>query len=317
MKLIDESKAMQVKQQCVELLPQLIKHLPQIQNDDIKFRQAISSIFNFINKRDKKAEKNGNENYRGVGFISLGKISLLVSKQKLQPYLNQIFELIDAEIGKKPTNISRDIYVKPLQNTDVLICIRDLARRYGPEIEKRYSDPDSDQNLMIQRVPGCGQQLMYQFIANLFFFGFKKQLIDCLKELNKICSGQYKMGIQTKLLNTINIILTKNKNLFPVQQLINNYKKNQIKRRREQKKKQITSARVPEFKGEAKKMSPGFSNLGEAAMALDKSHANDESIMNESVLMDSSQMNSMMGAQEESKHNRSSKNLLNLTQSFD
>ena len=41
---------------------------------------------------------------------------------------------------------------------------------------------------------------MYEFIANLFYFGFKKQLIDALKELTKICGGQYKMGIQTKLL---------------------------------------------------------------------------------------------------------------------
>ena len=57
---------------------------------------------------------------------------------------------------------------------------------------------------------------MYEFIANLFYFGFKKQLIDALKELTRICGGQYKMGIQTKLLNCINIILTHTRNYFPV-----------------------------------------------------------------------------------------------------
>jgi len=74
---------------------------------------------------------------------------------------------------------------------------------------------------------------MYEFIANLFFFGFKKQLVDAMKEMTKICSGQYKMGIQTKMLNTINIILTHNRNYFPVVQLINNYRKNQIQRKKE------------------------------------------------------------------------------------
>ena len=59
---------------------------------------------------------------------------------------------------------------------------------------------------------------MYEFIANLYFFGFKKQLVDAMKEMTKsrMCGGQFKMGIQTKMLNTINIILTHNKNYFPV-----------------------------------------------------------------------------------------------------
>ncbi len=74
----------------------------------------MKSIFKFIQKKDKKASESEISDYKGVGFISLGKISILVSTQQLKPYLDQIFELIDAEISKKPTNIQRDVYVKPL-----------------------------------------------------------------------------------------------------------------------------------------------------------------------------------------------------------
>lgn len=135
LKLIDESKAIQVKKQCVELLPQLIKHLPELQNNEMRFKQAMNSIFNFINKKPKNAE----EDFRGVGFNSLGKISLLVHKQKMEPFLGLIFDLIDNEIKKKPMEIGREQYNKSLQNTDVLVCIRDMSRRFGNEIEKRYS----------------------------------------------------------------------------------------------------------------------------------------------------------------------------------
>jgi hypothetical protein len=230
LQLIDNSKAMQVKKQCVELLPQLIKYLPEFQNNDSRFEQAMKSIFKFIQKKDKKASESEISDYKGVGFISLGKISILVSTQQLKPYLDQIFELIDAEISKKPTNIQRDVYVKPLQNTNVLYCIRDLARKYGEQLEKRYSmGPSgvaSNAINMNQRLSGGGSIQLYEFIANLFYFGFKKQLINALKELKDMCNGQYKMGIQTKLLNTINIILTHKTNQFPVVQLINHYRKN-------------------------------------------------------------------------------------------
>jgi len=83
---------MQVKKQCVELLPQLIKHLPEFQNNNAKLKQAMTSIFNFINKKDKKADS---LDYRGVGFNSLGKIGLLVSRDQMDPFLPMIFDLID------------------------------------------------------------------------------------------------------------------------------------------------------------------------------------------------------------------------------
>ena len=46
--------------------------------------------------------KKDGENLRGIGFIALGKISLIMPlKQQFQPYLKDIFNLIDIEI-KKP-----------------------------------------------------------------------------------------------------------------------------------------------------------------------------------------------------------------------
>lgn len=60
---------------------------------------------------------------------------------------------------------------------------------------------------------------MYDYIASLFYFGFKKPLIEALRELQKICNGQYKMGIQTKMMNTMYIILNhslKKVDYFPV-----------------------------------------------------------------------------------------------------
>lgn len=189
----------------------------------------MNSIFNFINKKDKKYDPTVHGEIKGVGFNSLGKISLLATREQMKPFLEKIFDLIDSEIiAKKPNNIQKDLYIKSLTNTDVLVCIKDLAKNFGREIEQRYSGKKENYHnqFMEQRLPGGGHREMYEFIANLFYFGFKKQLIDCLKELTKICNGQYKMGIQTKLLNTINIILTNNRNAFPVVQLINNYRKN-------------------------------------------------------------------------------------------
>ena len=110
LKLIDDSKAMQVKKQCVELLPQLIQYLPEFQNNETLFKKTIMSIFNFMGKKE-KASKDGGDSFKGVGFISLGKISLLVSRQQLEPYLNIIFDLVDAEI-KRPSaaHINKDWY---------------------------------------------------------------------------------------------------------------------------------------------------------------------------------------------------------------
>ena len=114
-----------VKKQCVELLPQLIQYLPEFQVKESLFKQAIESILKFVKNRK---EKDGD---KGVGFVALGKISLLASKDQYQPYLKQIFDLVDEEMATRPKKIDKDWYYKPILFTDVLLCIRDLAIKYG------------------------------------------------------------------------------------------------------------------------------------------------------------------------------------------
>lgn len=122
----------------------------------------------------------------------------------------------------------------------MLLCIKDLAKHYGKEIEERFSKPppaaSRDKKPVAQAVdlplpanapiiPGLGSNHMYSFITRLFYFGFKRPLIEALKELCSIQGGQYRMGIQTKLMNTIYIILTHHIDYFPVQEMIVNAKK--------------------------------------------------------------------------------------------
>lgn len=183
---------MLVRRQCVQLLPQLTEHLPEFQHNDEQFRNAMLSIFKFMNKKEK--DKKEAEVSKGSGFISLGKISLLASRNLFEPHLPQIFDLIEGEI-QRPPNFSKEQYSRPISNTDVLICIKDLAKNYGDEIEERFSkSKDSRAQIPMNNkggpvIPGLGSIHMYHFIANLFYFGFKRPLIDCLRELTHICNG--------------------------------------------------------------------------------------------------------------------------------
>lgn len=228
---------MLVKRQCVQLLPQLVKNLPEFQNSDEHFfNQAMDSIFNFMQKSKKEKDKKQAEISKGIAFISFGKISILAKRSLFEVHLSKIFQLIEQEI--QPPKFDPEVYCRPLQNTDVLICIKDLAKNYGDDIEKYFSRPSPEskkndkileynQNLSrnVKVIGGLGSFYMYRFITNLFYFGFNKPLIDALKELTQICKTQYKMGIQTKLMNTIHIILTHQIDYFPAEQLIVNANK--------------------------------------------------------------------------------------------
>ena len=112
--LIEQSKAVQVKKQCVELVPQLIKHLPEFQSNNARFEKAMNSIFSFIKQKDKKADVAGAADFRGAGFNSLGKISLLATREQMKPFLPKVFDLIDAELAKKPLEARKEQYVKSL-----------------------------------------------------------------------------------------------------------------------------------------------------------------------------------------------------------
>ena len=95
----------------MQLLPQLIEHLPEFQHNDSWFKSAMLSIFNFMNKKEK--DKKEAEINKGTGFISLGKISLLASRPMFQPHLPAIFNLIETEI-KIPQNFSKEHYCRPI-----------------------------------------------------------------------------------------------------------------------------------------------------------------------------------------------------------
>lgn len=157
--------------------------------------------------------------------------------------------MIDLEIGK-PIGFSIEYYCRPLPVTGVLLCIRDLTKFYGKELIKKFSIPPKgfkDESKVpdiptgSQVIQGLGSIHVYNKIASLFYFGFKKPLIDCLKELCNVEGGQYRMGIQAKLLNTIYIILTQHIDYYPMAEMIENAKKNyqeheRAKMRREKKK---------------------------------------------------------------------------------
>jgi len=82
-----------------------------------------------MEKSKKEKVKKEVEISKGIGFISFGKISLFARKDLFEEHLNKILKLIEQEI--KPPKFDPEIYCKPLQNTDVLVCIKYIAINYG------------------------------------------------------------------------------------------------------------------------------------------------------------------------------------------
>lgn len=66
-------------------------------SDEHLFR-ALQAIFNFLQPPVKKTSDKDINKDRGQGFIALGKMSLLVPKNKFSRYLRDIFEAIRREI---------------------------------------------------------------------------------------------------------------------------------------------------------------------------------------------------------------------------
>ncbi len=133
-----------VKKKCIEIMPILVKY---IQNNftDQHLDQALKAIFSYINKKDNKD--------RGQGFISLGKMGILVSKYKFSRYLPDIFSLIEKEINSvKPRqqNTSKQNVI----TLEVLTCIKMLLRNFGEEFEKKFD--------------------LVTFTNDVFYFGFNK-----------------------------------------------------------------------------------------------------------------------------------------------
>ena len=57
---------------------------------------------------------------------------------------------------------------------------------------------------------------MLQIINDIFYSGYNRQVIECLGEISHICGGKFKRAAQVKLLNTCYIILTRQKEMFPL-----------------------------------------------------------------------------------------------------
>lgn len=71
MKLHDATKNALVKKKCIEIMPLLYKYILQHFNDS-NLDHVMRSLISFVMKKENKD--------RGSGFISIGKISLLVKK---------------------------------------------------------------------------------------------------------------------------------------------------------------------------------------------------------------------------------------------
>jgi len=78
-----------VKKKCIELIPICAKNI-SLYFTDTHLNQGIKSIFAYINKKDNA--------FKGQGFLSLGKMSLMIPKAKFMNFIPEIFSLIEKEI---------------------------------------------------------------------------------------------------------------------------------------------------------------------------------------------------------------------------
>lgn len=126
MNLYDSSKNALVRKKCIELIPQLYKHLKE-HFDHRKLTNAMKAIFTYIN--DKKNQD------RGQGFVSLGRMSTLVNPAFFSHELDNIVAILSKEIV--PPTRTRDGMVRPNINLDSLTCIKMLLKNFGSQLADR------------------------------------------------------------------------------------------------------------------------------------------------------------------------------------
>ena len=179
MELLKTSKSNLVRKKCIELIPEMLKHIPDYyrQQKDL-LHNTIASIFEFIHKKDNKD--------RGQGFISLGKMSTQVEPRMFERYIKDILDLLYKELV--PPQASTKNVTKPCVELHALQCLRYLLKGFGTQISKKMD--------------------MYGLINKVFYSGYNHQVIACLDEISRINNGQYKRATQIKLLNSLSIILT-------------------------------------------------------------------------------------------------------------
>jgi hypothetical protein len=108
-------------------------------------------------------------------------------------HVKEITKLIYSEI-KSPIR-QKDGLIKPNVELDALTCFTYLLKHHAQQIDKFISITD--------------------FISDIFYAGFKDEVIQCLSQISRICNGKYKQHCQIKLLNSCSIILTRKVDRFP------------------------------------------------------------------------------------------------------
>lgn len=95
----ETTKSAFVKRKTIEILPQMYKYISNVGHfSDQHLTKAMTSILKFLELPLKKEKDPGMKDHRGQGFIALGKMSLLVPKDKFVNYLALIFDTIRREI---------------------------------------------------------------------------------------------------------------------------------------------------------------------------------------------------------------------------
>lgn len=126
-------------------MPSLAKYINFHFNNE-HLEKVMKAVLQYVNNKDNKD--------KSQGFLSLGKMSLLVEKRKFLKYINEIFGILKNEIlqNKKSS--------KATVTLEVLTCIKMILRNFGEEFEKMID--------------------IIKFTNDMFYSGFSTQLIDTL-----------------------------------------------------------------------------------------------------------------------------------------
>jgi hypothetical protein len=185
MKLLQTSRNALVKKRCIEIIPALYKYITNFFNQGDNLDVAMKAILEFIRIPGNKE--------RGQGFLSIGKMSLIVDHKTFEQYIDRILELIQNEVRVPPK--TKDGMIKPFADLDSLTCLKYLLRNFGPQLKQKID--------------------MYNLINDIFYTGYNRQVIECLGEIAKCCRGEFKRAAQVKLLTSCSIILTQKRDMFP------------------------------------------------------------------------------------------------------
>lgn len=111
-----------VRKRCIEIIPALYKYITAFFNQGDNLDVAMKAILEFVRIP-------GNPD-RGQGFLSIGKMSLIVDHKTFEQYIDRILELIQNEV--RVPQKTKDGMIKPFADLDSLTCMKYLLRNFGP-----------------------------------------------------------------------------------------------------------------------------------------------------------------------------------------